>query len=109
MGAPAASLPFRVEADAILLHLRLTPKGGRDAFDGIASGADGKCVLQARVRAVPEDGLANAALISLLAKALGVRKSVVELVAGTASRQKTIRISGDPAVILPALERLCDL
>lgn len=108
MGAPAASLPYRAEAGTILLHLRLTPKGGRDAFDGMATGADGKCVLQARVRAVPEDGLANAALIALLAKALGVRKSALALVAGTTSRQKTIRISGDPAVILPALERLCN-
>ena len=45
--------------------VRLTPKGGRDAIDGIEELADGQCVLKARVRAAPSEGEANDALILL--------------------------------------------
>ena len=48
--------PFTVGAEGLTLHVRLTPKGGRDAIDGIETLSDGKAVLKARVRAVPEDG-----------------------------------------------------
>ena len=37
----------------IALAVRLTPKGGRDAIDGIETLADGRAVLKARVRAAP--------------------------------------------------------
>lgn len=46
------------------------------------------------VTAPPVDGEANAAVIELLAKALGVSKSAVEVVSGAASRRKTLRIAG---------------
>ena len=107
--AGPAALPFREEADGVVLHLRLTPKGGRDGFDGVALDAAGKAALQARVRAVPEDGKANEALIELLAKALRVRKSALVLVSGATSRQKTIRISGASEDFLPRLAALCDI
>jgi uncharacterized protein (TIGR00251 family) len=46
------------------------------------------------VTAPPVDGEANAAVIALLAKSLGVSKSSVEVIAGASSRRKTIRIDG---------------
>ena len=52
--------------------MRLTPKGGRDAIDGIEQLADGRAVLKVRVRAAASEGEANAALVKLVAKALGV-------------------------------------
>jgi uncharacterized protein (TIGR00251 family) len=107
--AGPSMLPFREEAGSIVLHLRLTPKGGCDAFDGVVLDAAGKAALQARVRAVPQDGKANEALIELLAKTLRVRKSAVELMSGATSRQKIIRISGDPVDILPCLIALCGI
>ena len=67
-----SGLPWRATADGLSLVVRLTPKGGRDAIDGLETMSDGKAVLKARVRAVPEDGKANAALVELLAKALRV-------------------------------------
>lgn len=105
--AATGPMPFREEPGGVLLHIRLTPKGGRDGFDGLATAADGKTALQARVRAVPEDGAANAALVDLLAKTLKVRKSAIDLVAGASARQKTLRISGEVADLAARLARLC--
>ena len=41
----------------------------------------------------PTDGSANAAVVKLLAKALGVSKSKVEIVAGQTSRHKRIAVA----------------
>ncbi len=57
--------------------------------------ADGREVALARVRAVPEDGAANAALIALLAKTFGRPKSAVSIVRGATQRLKQVRIDGD--------------
>ena len=57
--------------------------------------ADGRRAVAARVRAVPENGKANLALVQLLAKFLGVPKSKIDIVSGTKSRLKTVRVSGD--------------
>lgn len=88
------SLPYRLETGRMVLHVRLTPKGGRDALDGVETGADGKTYLKARVSAVPEDGKANAALVALIAKKAGVAKSAVTIVSGETSRLKTLELAG---------------
>jgi uncharacterized protein (TIGR00251 family) len=96
-------VPWRETAGGLTVHVRLTPKGGRDALDGIEGMSDGRVVLKARVRAVPEDGKANAALVVLIAKAAGVAKSAVALTAGQTSRIKTLTIAGDATRIAEAL------
>jgi len=78
--------------DGLALQVRLTPKSSRDEIDGVETGADGKSFLKARVRAVPEKGKANKALIALLAKQFGIAKSAVRIVSGDISRLKSIRI-----------------
>jgi hypothetical protein len=88
------SAPCRVRDDGLLLHVRLTPKGGRDAIDGVETGADGKAYLKARVSAVAEDGKANAALIALIAKTAGLSKSAISIISGDTSRQKTLVLAG---------------
>ena len=47
-----------------------------------------------RTTAPPTDGRANAALVKLLAKALGVAPSAVSLAAGAASKVKTFKVDG---------------
>ena len=93
------SLPFRIEQDRLVLFVRITPKGGRDAIDGVETGADGKAYFKVRVSAPPEDGKANAALIVLLAKVCGVAKSKVSIISGEAARLKQVAIAGDGAVL----------
>ncbi len=101
-----AETPWTAEPDGVTLWLRLTPKGGRDAIDGVETLADGRAVLKARVRAAPEDGRANAALIELIAKALAAPKRAVTIRSGETSRLKKLFIAGDPAPIIDALARL---
>lgn len=76
------------------LAVRLTPRGGRDAIDGWASGPDGRPHLKVRVSAPPVEGEANAALTVLLAKALGVSKSSVRIAAGQTGRLKSVELDG---------------
>ena len=76
------------------LPVRLTPGAAADRIDGWDVDADGRPVLKVRVRARPVEGEANAALLKLLAKALGVPKSSVALDRGGQSRTKMIAIDG---------------
>lgn len=89
-----------------MLGVRLTPKGGRDAIDGIEVLSDGRPVLKARVRAVPSEGEANAALCGLIAKAVGVPPRDVSLVAGATARVKRLAIAGDGPTLIAALEKI---
>lgn len=91
-------MPFvRTSADGIELIVRLTPRASRDAIEGVGAAADGKEYLQVRVRAVPAEGAANAALIALLAKALDVPKSTIRVVSGAAQRLKRVEVMGAPS------------
>lgn len=101
-----AGRPWAATADGVSLVVRLTPKGGRDAIDGVAPLADGRAALKARVRAVPENGKANAALVKLIAKVLGLPARDVTLVAGATARTKQLAISGDGPMLIAALEKM---
>jgi uncharacterized protein (TIGR00251 family) len=100
--------PWAPAADGIVLTVRLTPKGGRDAIDGIEQTADGRSVLKVRVRAAPSEGEANDALVRLLAKALGVPRRSVELIAGQTARLKRLKISGSAIALVEVLEKICN-
>jgi len=83
--------------------VRLTPRGGRDAIDGLEQRDDGQCVLKARVRAAATEGEANAALIALIAKAAGVPRRDVSLVGGATSRIKRLVVAGHGPTLAAAL------
>src|SRR5690242_5457572 len=103
--AVADEPPWRVVADGIALAVRLTPKGGRDAIDGIERLADGRSVLKARVRAAASEGAANAALVRLVARLLAVAPGRVSVVAGETARVKRLAIAGPGPALAAALER----
>jgi hypothetical protein len=101
-----AARPWTVQAGGLLLTVRLTPRGGRDAIDGIEVLSDGRCVLKARVRVPASEGEANAALLRLLARALGVAPRAVTLIAGDTARIKRLEIAGEGSALAAALEKL---
>ncbi|WGT49189.1 DUF167 domain-containing protein [Thioclava nitratireducens] len=68
------------------IALRVTPKASRNE---IRVGEEG---LRAYVTVVPENGKANAAVVKLLAKALGVAKSRLTLIRGDTARDKVFRL-----------------
>jgi uncharacterized protein YggU (UPF0235/DUF167 family) len=98
--------PWAAAPGGVTLAVRLTPKGGRDAIDGIEQTADGRTLLKARVRAAPSEGEANGALIRLIAKAVGVPPRDVTLNAGATARIKRLTISGDSPTLIAALEKV---
>jgi uncharacterized protein (TIGR00251 family) len=73
-----------------LLHVRVQPRAARAGIAGWRP--DG--ALSVRVTAAPVDGQANAAVGALLAAALGVRSSAVQIVRGAAGRDKYVSVDG---------------
>jgi len=101
-----ATAPWSSVAGGVNLVVRLTARGGRDAIDGTEIMSDGRAVLKIRVQAAPSEGEANAALIRLIAKAVGVPPRDVSLVAGATARIKRLNISGDGPTLVAALEKI---
>ena len=99
-------LPWRAGAEGVTLQVRVTPRGGRDAVDGIAVLADGRAVMKLRVRAAAESGEANAAVLALLAKALRLPRADVVLGHGAAGRNKSLLLRGEAAMIAERLAAL---
>ncbi|MEI8144890.1 MAG: DUF167 family protein [Alphaproteobacteria bacterium] len=98
--------PFHGSTSGLLLDVRLTPRGGRDGLEGTETLADGRVVVKARVRAVPENGRANAALEGLVAEAFGLSRSSVQVTKGATSRLKTVAVNGDPQALAALATRL---
>jgi uncharacterized protein len=98
--------PWSLNADGVVLTIRLTPRSARDAIGAIETLPEGRTALIARVRAVPSEGEANAALVRLLARTLGIPPRSIVLAAGASSRLKRLVISGDGPALIAALERL---
>ena len=89
----------------VRFHVRLTPRGGRDAIENWKQDAAGQWLLNARVSALPEDGRANKALIELLAKKFNCAKSAVRIVSGETSRLKRIEITGNTGALARTLQQ----
>jgi uncharacterized protein len=87
-----------VSAQGVRIAVRVVPRGGRDAVDGVTESGELRC----RVRAAPADGAANKALLRLVADAFGVPPSAVTLEAGATSRTKRLRIDGADATAMRA-------
>jgi uncharacterized protein (TIGR00251 family) len=80
------------------ITVRLQPRASRDEVlgwqevSGEVVSSNEALVLRVRVKAAPVVGAANAALIQLLSKQLGLSKSKISLVAGATSRNKIVEI-----------------
>lgn len=73
----------------ILIDVHVIPRAAKSGLAGTRDGA-----LLVRLNAPPVEGAANAELIEVLARALGVPRRAVTLVAGERSRRKRVRVAG---------------
>lgn len=71
------------------LTVRVTPKSSRNRMLIQSDGT-----VRVWVNSPPVDGEANAAVLKLISKTVGVAKSDIELIRGDKGRDKTFRISG---------------
>ena len=69
--------------------VRVAPRASRSEISGEHDGA-----LRVRIAAPPVDGAANRELTRVIARVLKVPQKAVEIIAGTSSRNKTIRVQG---------------
>ena len=77
-------------AGGVRVYIRAKPRSSRSTIVGIA----GDGALEVALKAPPVDGAANAELVKVLAKALGVRKSALRLRSGQSGRNKCVEITG---------------
>ncbi len=77
------------------LPIRVTARSAKPGIGGWRTGADGREELEVRVAEAPADGAANAAVVKLLAKALGLSRSQVTITSGHSSRHKRVALPYD--------------
>lgn len=75
--------------DAARLRLKVVPRAARSGLAGWAGDA-----LKVRVSDPPEHGKANATAIEVVARALGLARGRVRLVAGKTTERKVIAVDG---------------
>jgi uncharacterized protein YggU (UPF0235/DUF167 family) len=96
---------WRAEAGALLVRVKVQPKSRRPGLEGLRPSANGPR-LRVAVAEAPEDGRANQAVCAALAAALGIPASLIEVSQGVSAREKTLRVSADPALLIPRIEAL---
>jgi uncharacterized protein (TIGR00251 family) len=82
-------IDVRGNGDAVRFTVRVQPRASANEF----AGAHGTA-LKVRLAAPPVDGMANDALIDLLAKTLDIPRRNVSIVSGHSSRTKNVEIRG---------------
>jgi uncharacterized protein YggU (UPF0235/DUF167 family) len=96
---------FRPVPGGVDIFIRLTPGARREGMGGVFAAPD-RSWLMATVRAVPEDGKANRALLELLADTLSVPRSTLSLASGETARLKTVRLMAEGQALDRAIAAL---
>lgn len=78
--------------DETLLYIKLTPNANSEDIFGVEVDEYGQTFLKVRIRAVPEKGKANKALIAYIAKITRIPKSKISLISGDTQRKKVLKI-----------------
>lgn len=93
---------FSDAREGALIRVRVTPRSGRQELT-----YDEQEEIRVRLKSPPLRGQANQELVKFLARSLGVGKRDVEIVSGSSSRRKTVRVRGLSAA--QAQDRLMSL
>ena len=97
-------LSLESHADGTILPVRAHPGARRNEIRGVQDG-----MLKVSVTQAPEKGKANKALIQLLSKSLGLKKSQIELLSGETSHQKRFLVRGiKPEQLAERIRRAVD-
>ncbi len=75
---------------SVKISVRLQPKASREGLRVWDEGG----VLRVRVKEAPVDGAANAALVRLVAKYLGISRGAISIIHGATGRNKIIKVEG---------------
>jgi uncharacterized protein len=81
--------------------VRVVPRASRSAVGGEYNGA-----LRVRISAPPVDGAANQELTRVLARSFRVPQNAVEIISGSNSKNKIVRLQGADATRLEQLTAL---
>jgi len=100
------AVPYRLTGDGLAFTVRVTPNAGVDRIEGAEQRDDGQIALRLRVAAVPDKGRANAAVVALLSKALGVPKTRIRVISGETARLKVLAVTGDAPTLATKLDAL---
>ena len=95
-----------VVTGGVRLAVRVSPRGGRNAVEGLVVDADGRPQIGVRLAAAESGGAANDAVEATLARWLGVRPSEVEVTSGSTVRAKEVTVDGDPIALCRRLQTL---
>jgi uncharacterized protein len=76
-------------AEGCVVNVRAQPGARRNMIVGEQAGA-----LKVAVTAPPDKGRANDAIVEVLAEALGLKRTQIELLSGATSRQKRMLVRG---------------
>jgi uncharacterized protein YggU (UPF0235/DUF167 family) len=96
---------WRPHPDGVTVSVKVQPKSRRPGVQGRAMSASGPC-LRIGVNEAAEGGRANRAACAVLGQAIGMAPSAITVVSGQTSRDKILRITGDPAHLTAKLEKL---
>ena len=92
-------MPLRQISKGVFLHVRATPKAGRNEIVGIVENATGQRALAIKVSVPADKGAANRAVIETLADEIGVAKSSFRLTSGQTARDKVLEIAANDKVV----------
>jgi uncharacterized protein (TIGR00251 family) len=84
-----SALRIDTRDDAVRFAVHVQPRASRSEITGVHGDS-----MKVRLEAPPVEGAANAALIELLADALGVSRRNVQIVGGQRSRGKVVEVVG---------------
>ena len=84
-----SDVALEAHEQGVVLPVQAQPRAKKNGIAGCHDGA-----LKVQVTQAPEKGRANDALVKVIAKGLGLRKSQVQLLSGATSTRKKFLVSG---------------
>jgi uncharacterized protein YggU (UPF0235/DUF167 family) len=96
---------WRSLPDGVAVAVKVQPKSRRPGIQGRSDSSRGPC-LRIGVSEAAEDGRANRAACTVLAKALDVPPSAITVTLGRTSRDKVLHVAGNISLIEARLESL---